>query len=597
VTRARPLQSPWRLVSVALFLAIATAGLIGRLAYLQVVQHDQYTLEAQMYHDWERVIPANRGSILDRLGNPLATSLETFNVLVDRKVWSDGDTGQRSANTLGRILGRNPAEILSAAGTEQTGAAVIALGLAYEQGRAVIREGIPGVVVEPSTRRIYPEGNIAAPVLGFTGRDGHGLAGLELDLDDLLKGEAGRLRYERDSLGNPIAFGYRQESAPDPGADVVLTLDRTIQRMAERELDDAIKRTGATGGTVIVQEPATGAILAMVSRPSFDLSRLDLSDPSKMDLSRNRAVTDLYEPGSVFKLVTLSAAIDTGKVTPNTTYFDSGQSVVGERVFANWDFSANGPTTMQTVLVRSLNTGTVWLADKVLGPETFYRYIRQFGFGEVTGSSFSGEGAGSYRLPTQDDWYRSDLASNSFGQGISVTPLQIINMVSALANGGMLMRPYIVREVRGESGIVATQPEEVRRVISAESAATMRSMMREVVDANFLARVPGYSAGGKSGTAYVPQGAVDTRGDAYKDEVTIPSYVGFAPLENPRISILVKLDNLGSADFGGTLTAPIFSRLAQSILTYLRVPPDRPGTFQTVPTPAPTPRPASTPGR
>ena len=595
MTRGRPAQPPWRLLVVALLLAIGGAGLIGRLAYLQIFEHATYTTEAQNVHDAQRPVPAHRGSILDRLGNPLAMSIDTFNVLVDRKVWGEPAVARRAAEKLAPQLGRSAGEVQAAAAGEPTGAVVMALNVPYEQGRRIIALGIPGVIVEPSSRRINPEGNIAAPVLGFTGRDGAGLTGLELDLNDLLTGEAGRIRYERDSHGNPIAFGYRQESAPTPGGDVVLTLDRSIQRMAERELDEAIRRTKATGGTVIVQEPSTGAILAMVSRPSFDLGRLSLDDASQMELYRNRAVTDLYEPGSVFKLVTMAAAIDSGKVTPNSTYMDTGQSVVGGRVFANWDFSANGPTTMTKVLVRSLNTGTVWLADQVLGTEIFYRYVRAFGFGESTGSGFSGEGVGSYRLPTQADWYRSDLASNSFGQGLSATPLQMVNMVSALANGGMLMRPYIVREVRGESGVDVTDPAPIRRVVSEASAATMRTMMREVVDANELARVPGYTAGGKSGTAFVPQGAADTRGDAYREQVSIPSYAGFAPLNNPRIAILVKLDNLGGTDYGGVLTAPVFSRLAQSILTYLRVPPDAPETLPK--TPVPTPTPAVTPGR
>jgi cell division protein FtsI/penicillin-binding protein 2 len=596
VNRSPSPNPSWRLLTVALVLAISTAGIIGRLAYLQIVRHDQYITEAQMFHGGDREITAHRGSILDRLGNPLAMSVETFNVLADRKVWSDPDVGRRSSEKLAPLLNRSAQDVLSVTGDADSGPALIALDIPYEQGRGIIAAGIPGVIVEPSSHRINPEGNLAAPLLGFTGREARGLSGLELDLDDLLTGEPGRLIYERDSTGNPIPFGYRQEVVPEPGGDVLLTIDRTIQRMAERELDDAIARTKATGGTIIVQDPRTGAILAMVSRPTFDLEQLDLTDASKMEFYRNRAVTDLYEPGSVFKLMTMAAAIDAAKVNPNTTYVDTGQAVVGERVFANWDFSANGTTTMTNVLVRSLNTGTVWLADKILGTENFYNYVRRFGFGEATGSGLSGEAEGFYRLPTQQEWSRSDLASNSFGQGISVTPLQVVNMVSALANGGSLMRPYFVGEVRRGDGVTVTQPEVVRQAISPQTAATMRAMMKEVVDANLSARVPGYSAGGKSGTAYVPIGAADYRGDAYKDEVTIPSYVGFAPLENPRVTILVKLDNLGSADFGGTLTAPVFSRLAQSILTYLRVPPDRPETI-TRRTPTPTPSPSPTPSR
>jgi cell division protein FtsI/penicillin-binding protein 2 len=433
--------------------------------------------------------------------------------------------------------------------------------------------------MEQSSRRIYPEGDVAATLLGFVGRDGNGLSGLEADLDAQLTGKPGTEYFERDSLGNPIAIGGRRQVDPQPGHDVQLTIDRTIQRMAEQQLDEAIKQSKATGGNIIVEDPNTGAILAMVSRPSYSRDTLDLNDPKQMALVRNRSVTDEYEPGSVFKLVTMAAALDSGKVNPNTTYLDTGTTVVGERTFHNWDYSTNGPTTMTQVLVRSLNLGTIWLTDKILGPELFYQYVKQFGFGAATGIGMEGEAPGSYRLPTQDNWYRADLASNSFGQGLTATPLQIVNMVSTIANGGTLMRPYVVKETRGQDGVTDTTPQAIRRAISPSTAATLHDMMRQVLEANFLALVPGYSAAGKSGTAYVPTVATGSKGDAYAQEVTIPSYIGFAPLDHPRIAIMVKLDNLGSADFGGTLTAPVYARLAHDILTYLRVPPDHPETL------------------
>jgi cell division protein FtsI (penicillin-binding protein 3) len=572
----RPL---WRLWAVALLLGICATGLVARLGYLQIVQHPEYAAEASGEHVGVRTLPAHRGAILDRNGYPLATSVDAWDVSIDRKVWSDESVAQRAADKLAPLLGRTPAEIFSAVGGGDAGTASIARQVDYDTGRKIAALGLPGVIIEQTSRRIYPEGDQAAPLLGFTGRDQHGLTGLESDLDAVLTGKPGKLWYERDSLGNPIPFGYRREQDPVPGNDVVLTIDRTIQRMAERELDDAIAKTKATGGDIIVQDPQTGAILAMVSRPSFSRASLDLNNPKQMDLVRNRAITDLYEPGSVFKLVTMAAGLDSGKVTPNTTYNDTGSALVGGRVFRNWDFSANGITSMTQVLVHSLNTGTVWLTDKVLGPEIFYRYVRQFGFGEPTGIGLAGEAAGHFRLPTDANWYRSDLASNSFGQGISVTPLQIINMVSAIANGGTLMRPYVVQETHGPDGTHPTEPQAIRRVISESTAHTLQGMMREVLEANSLALVPGYTAAGKSGTAYVPTEAVGTRGDAYQDEVTIPSYVGFAPLSHPRIAILVKLDNLGSADFGGVLTAPVFARLSRDILAYLHVPPDNPDTL------------------
>lgn len=572
----RPL---WRLWAVALALGICTTGLVARLAYLQVIQHPEYSAEAQGEHIGTRPLPAHRGTILDRNGYPLATSIDTWDVSVDRAIWADEKLALRAAGKLAPLLGRTTGEIFSATGSESGGTATIARQVEYDAGRKIAALGLPGVIIEQSSRRIYPEGDSLAPLLGFTGRDQHGLTGLEADIDAALTGRPGKLWFERDSLGNQIPFGYRRQVDPQAGRDVVLTIDRTIQRMAERELDAAIQHTRATGGTLIVQDPQTGAILAMVSRPSFSRDTLNLDDPKAMALVRNRAVTDMYEPGSVFKLVTMAAALNEGKVNPNTTYNDTGKAVVGERVFKNWDFSTNGITSMTTVLVRSLNTGTVWLADKVLGPATFYHYVKQFGFGTPTGSGLAGEAAGVYRLPTDDQWYRADLASNSFGQGISATPLQMIDMVSAIANGGTLMRPYVVQETRGADGTQPTEPQAIRRVLQEGTARTLKGMMQQVLEANALARVPGYSAAGKSGTAYVPTKPTGTRGDAYADEVTIPSYVGFAPLDNPRIAMLVKLDNLSSADFGGVLTAPVFARLTHDILAYLRVPLDRPQTL------------------
>jgi stage V sporulation protein D (sporulation-specific penicillin-binding protein) len=592
VARGRLSRPQWRLVAVILLFGIAGLGLVVRLAYVQVLNHEDYQVRAQDFHDTVRTIPAHRGALLDRNGHPLAASVETFVVRVNRAAWEKPEVARRSAEMVARVLNRGAGEILSAVGPETGGQALIARDVSYEQGRQLIALAPPGVVVEPSSRRINPEGGLASAVLGFTGNDGHGLSGLEEDLDDLLDGDAGTMRFESDSLGNPIPFGFQQTVAPRHGADIVLSIDRTIQRMIERELEDAIKRTRATGGAIVVQEPASGQILAMAARPSFDLTRLDLNDPAQVPLHRNRVVTDQYEPGSVFKLVTVAAAIDAGKVTANTTYADGGEITIGDRTFKNWDFSANGITSMTRVLVRSLNTGTVWLATRILGADLFYDYVHAFGFGQRSGSGLGGEVPGMYRLPGDPDWYLPDLASNSFGQGISVTPLQVVNMVSAIANGGTLMQPSLVREIRGPDGVETRAPRPIRRAISEATAAAMRGIMVEVVDANTMARVPGYSAAGKSGTAYVPLAAADTRGDAYRDEVTIPSYVGFAPAENPRITILIKLDNLGTSDFGGTLTAPIFSRLTRNILTYLRVPPDRPETL-----PKPSPSPAATPSR
>ncbi|HWO93933.1 MAG TPA: penicillin-binding protein 2, partial [Dehalococcoidia bacterium] len=442
--------------------------------------------------------------------------------------------------------------------------------LDYERGQAIIDAGIPGVKAVPASRRIYPEGDLASAVLGFVGKDQVGLAGLEADYDDALAGEPGSAVFERDSFGNEIVIGRREVKPPKPGADLVLTIDRYLQRLVEEELDAALEQHQATGGAIIIQDPTTGAILAMAVRPSFSLLNLDLSDPANEDLYRNRAVTDLYEPGSVFKLVTIAAAIDHGAVTPETPYYDSGLLVIGDSEIRNWNEQGYGTQTIRQVLQNSLNLGSAFAAQR-LGAEAFYDYVQQFGFGQLSGIGIGGEAEGHYRTPDMDIWSPVDLATNSFGQGISVTPLQMINAVSAIVNGGELMRPYIVQEVVAEDHREVTQPQVIRRVISEETSRTMRQLMNDVVDGvpGHLAQVAGYSAAGKTGTANIQD---ETSGQY--SSTTIASFVGAVPADEPRFVMLIKIDGPRDDEFGSTVAAPIFARLAPPVLEYLKVPPE-----------------------
>ncbi|HTE83995.1 MAG TPA: penicillin-binding protein 2 [Dehalococcoidia bacterium] len=572
---SRTSRSSWRIYAVALLMGLSAAGILTRLAILQLVHHQDYVLEAQGEHIDRKALPAHRGTILDRTGNPLATSVDTFDILVDRRVWQDRRVAEAGSAALAALLGRSQPDIQTATqGTE--GDAVLARGVEYETGRRIEASGIAGVIASPSSRRIYPEGDLASALLGFEGQDQAGLTGVEHDLNEQLAGKAGAIDFERDSLGNPIAFGETRSVPAQSGSDVVLTIDRTLQAMAEHELDAAIQKTHADGGDVLMMDPQTGAVLAMASRPSFQLSKLDLNQLSDLSTLRLRTITDMYEPGSVFKLFTMAAALNEKKVNPNTTYVDTGKVVVGQREFHNWDFSVNGRTSMTQVLVKSLNTGSIFVSG-VLGSTLFYRYVQTFGFGKATHVDLGGEAAGQFRLPDDPTWSQSDLAANSFGQGLNATPLQVLTAVCSIANGGKLMQPYVVQEVRDASGAHVTEPLIVRQTITPDTAVTLTQMMTAVVDSNALARVKGYVVAGKSGTAYVPQAGGSTpKNDAYGNEVTIPSYLGFAPLTTPRLAILVKLDDLGTADLGGQLTAPIFSKLMHDGLKYMHVPEDQP---------------------
>ena len=554
----------WRLIVLALLFAGSAAGLVVRLAYLQIVHHDRYALEAKEQHLSRQTVRPTRGAILDRNGYPLATTLDAYDLYIERSAWQSLTSARQWAEVLAPLVNKSVDTILTGVAAEPEGDYTLVLALDYERGRSVLDLGLPGLKAALSTRRFYPEGDLASGLLGFVGRDHVGLTGLESDLQAELAGTPGDLYFERDSMGAPIPFGSRRGRAPIPGGDVRLTIDRYIQRLVDNELDRRIAKHSASGGTIIVMDPMTGAILAMASRPSFRLSSLDLSKEVDQALFRNRAVTDVYEPGSVWKVITAATAVDLGLVNANTTYYDEGYVSVGGATIRNWDYSSNGTQTTTQLLQKSLNTGAIWLSS-LIGPKDFYRYVRLFGFGAVTNSGLGGEAEGLVRTSDEEGWHPVDLATNSFGQGIAATPLQVITAVAAVANGGKLMRPYLVQEVMGPQGRRVYEPVVVRQPISEAAARTVARMMNEVVEGvpYHLARIPGYHVAGKTGTTIVsiPGG--------YDLNSTIASFVGFTPLEDPRMIMLVKIDRPQDDPLGGRVAAPIFGALAPEILAYL----------------------------
>ena len=544
--------------------------IVLRLIQVQILEHAYFEQEARDIHFWTETVAGPRGAILDRNGFPLVTGIDTFEIHVDRRTWElDERTERQAVEALARRLGVPEAQIRAIAQSGSGRDVLLALNVPYGLGEAIIAEGLPGVKVTASSLRRYAEGGLASQLLGFVGRDNIGLAGAEFDFNAVLSGRAGRLVFERDSLGNPIPFGALAVEPIQPGADLVLTIDRTMQRMAEEHLAAALERTGARGGAIVVMEPYSGDILALASAPTFDLTTLDLSD-ADLDLSlfRNRVATDLYEPGSVFKVVTMAAALDAGVVTPETTFVDTGAVVIGARTIRNFDLSFHGHQTMTQVLQRSLNTGAVWVAQQ-LGSELFYWYARRFGFGEPTNSALAGEAAGIVREPGNLFWTPVDLATNSFGQGIAVTPLQIVRAFAAVANGGDLVRPRLVRAIITADSVRSVAPVIERQVIREETAAQLRRMMQAVVDGVLWhpAHTPGWPVAGKSGTSDVIEDGVYLQGES------IASFVGFAPANDPRVVVLVKLDRPQGEILGGVVAAPVFSAVLADILPYLGVPP------------------------
>lgn len=559
--------SRWRMRVVVMILITLALVLVGRLVMLQIVEHQRH--EAAADRVWQIETKGPRGSILDRNGFPLATSVDTWEVHVDTRIWGRNNFQPTEASArLAYLLRADESQVLSLAASADGNDALIAY-VQYYAGAAIHAERLYGVTVRKTSTRRYVEGRMAAPVIGIVGRDEQGLAGLEYSLDGDLAGETGLLIYEQDGLGQPIPFGARLELPYVEGADVVLTIDRNLQRIAEQALNEAVRRWQAIGGVVMIADPRNGDILAVATMPAYNPEQLDLGgEEFDIGVLRSRAASDIYEPGSVFKVITMAAGLDSKAVTPWTTFIDTGAAVVGDRTIRNFDLSWHGEQTMTQVLQRSLNTGTVWLAQQ-MGPRIFYEYVDKFGFGQLTDSGLPGESEGLLTTVGDLSWSPVQFATTSFGQGIAVTPLQVVQAYMAIANGGELVRPRIVRATISEGDVGEVAPTFGGQVISAETAATLIHMMQAVVDGvqSHPAQTPGWPAAGKSGTTDV---LLDGE---YSNETSLASFAGIAPADDPRIVVLVRIDRPRGETYGGVVAAPVFSDIVSRSLPYLGVPP------------------------
>ena len=560
----------------AAFLGMFAMVLVGRLIQLQVLDHAQYAAAAAEELSGKDIIYARRGSILDRNGNVLAASVNTWDIYVNSRSWQDAARTNKTSESLAAALKMDANKLRDTVTKSKAVDVLVRRDVEFATGNAIIAAGLDGVIALPNTNRVNPEGDVAASILGFIGQDNTGLTGIELSYNEMLQGEPGRAIYERDTTGDPIPFGAYTVVAPKPGEDVVLTIDRYIQALAEQRLDAAIKEHRAKGGTIMVVDPATLEILALASQPAVKystLGSLDLSDPKQMQLLNNVAISSVYEPGSVMKILTAAAAIDAGAVTPDTTYVDNGITYVYGIPIKNWDDSVYGLQSMTGVLQNSINTGAIFMmqATEKTRPGAFQKYLDAFGIGRTTGIDFQGEAEGIVRRPTDSGWSPVDMATQAFGQSISVTPIQMLSAVAAAINGGNLMKPHFVKaHVAPNGNRTEVRPEILGRAISEQTSATIRQMLHAVVDSpgRFHPGNPKeYSAGGKSGTANVPVP------NGY-DQTQIASFIGFAPLEKPRILVLVKLDNNEDFLTGTAAAGPVFSKLADDILRYMNVLPD-----------------------
>lgn len=433
---------------------------------------------------------------------------------------------------------------------------------------------IAGIDFSEKSYRFYPEGNIGANLIGFVGSVGDsekGRYGLEEYFDQELAGRQGSIKIERDARGKAIIINDREYLKAENGTDLILTINRAIQFMACKKLNEAVAKHGADGGSVIIMEPRTGAILSMCSSPDYDSN--EYQGVKDIKVYTNPAIFSQYEPGSIFKVMTMAMALDQGKITPQTVYDDTGQVVIDKYKIENSDHKANGQETMTQVLEKSLNTGAIFAMRKI-GPDLFSDYVKKFGFGEKTGFESEGEGKGDIKNLIKKPVREIYAATASFGQGMAVTPLQMVSAFSAIANNGVLMKPYLVKEiVKPDGSKIVTQPKIIRRVISEKTATLLGGMMVNVVENGHgkKAAVKGYYVGGKTGTAQVPK--KDGRG--YEADFHIGSFGGYAPVDDPRFVMLVRIDHPRDVDWAESSAAPLFGELAEYMLNYWQVPKER----------------------
>jgi cell division protein FtsI (penicillin-binding protein 3) len=556
-----------------------------RLVSIQVVDAAEYRGLAERQMQREIELAARRGKLYDRSGEPLALSLAAATVYANPRAIRAGEADPTFvAADLAPLLDRSVSDLMELL-SRDTGFVYLGRQLPRAVGEQIKALKLPGIGVLEEPTRVYPSPGLAAQVVGFAGLDNEGLAGLELAYEDVLAGQPGRLWLERAPGGLTITGTPRELEPSISGTDLVLTIDRQIQHVAEQALIDAVERYDALGGSAVVLDARTNEILAMASAPSFNPEALADSD----DYARkNRAVTDMFEPGSVAKVVTSAAALEEGLVRSDETFVVPDTIVVGPKRFKDSHPHPTETMSFGEIIEQSSNVGTIQIAQRV-GEERLHEYLERFGFGQRTGLGFPGESPGL--LPSVEDWWSTSLPTISIGQGFAATLLQVAEVFQTVAAGGVSTPPTLVRGTVDERGrLERTAAPEGERVVSAETAELLAEMLGGVVEAGTggLAAVPGYSVAGKTGTAQKP--SQTTRG--YEEGAYIATFAGFAPADDPALVIAVMLDE-PTPIYGGLTAAPVFSEIMEFALGQQRVPPTAPQERATA-EPAPAPEEAET---
>lgn len=543
-------------------MTLLLGGLLLRLGQLQLVHAERLAGIAQRQQLSTIVLAPHRGRLLDRRGRPLAVNLEATSIYA---VPAAIDDHAAFAARIAPAVGLPVHEVRARLGRGRYFAWLVrkASPEVVARVRRLDLRGQIGFRIEDL--RAYPNGTLAAPLLGFVGIDNQGLAGVELAYDETLRGQAGEAVAAHDGVGRLLVETQRVTADPLDGSDLLLTIDQVIQHIAERELDAAMSRTRARGGIVAVMDVPTGEILAVAQRPTFDPNAGVQARP---ELWMNRIVGQVYEPGSTFKVFLAAAALDSGLVDPEERFYDPGFLRVGGHVIRNASGRRHGWITLTDILRHSSNVGSAQVASR-LGAEGLHRYIAAFGFGSPTRIDLPGEVAGI--VPPPASWRSPSLQTIGFGQGISVTPAQLLTAAAALGNGGLLVRPHVVRGERDRQGrmTAVTSGQTGRRAVAATHArAVVRMMTAAVGDGTgALAAIEGYPVAGKTGTAQKP-----SAGGGYEPNRYVGSFLGLVPADRPRLAILVVLDEPVGAYHGSEVAAPVFREVAAQSLWYLRIP-------------------------
>lgn len=566
-------RARWRFWLIAVFFGLVVFTICLQLFRYQVVGAGERALYTPPRD------PAPRGIVVDAQGTPLAVNNYFYQITATPSHFASDETRELVARQLQEYAGL-PYEKTLENLTNHADAMFTVLATAVMphdaqrlldfQAQEMQERGyqpIHSVLAKTIAKRFYPQGALTSHLVGVVLGDDRSLTGIEEYYEQYLRADGAGLLGDRRLATEGLSPQVRRFVPSEIDKDLVLTVDRTMQWIVREELVRGIEEFGAQSGSAIVIQPSTGAVLAMANWPDYDPNRYFYAP---VEVFPNFSVSAQYEPGSVFKIITFAAAVDMGQIDHATVFTDTGIHVIGGRTIFNANRVGHGQIDAADSLARSLNVVTAQIAD-MLGPEDFYHYVRLFGFGNATGIDLAGEIGGAVKTPNMAEWSLSDLATNSFGQGLAVTPLQMANATAAIANDGVLMRPYVV-DARVSGGEVQhTEPSIVRRVLSPESAAAMMEMMVWVVEKGSpRAGIPGYRVAGKSGTAQIPgpQG--------YQERETIVSFVGFMPADDPQFAILVKLERPDPEIniWAGDTAAPVFSRIGRRLLDYAQIAPD-----------------------